>query len=167
MKRLLTVLAALLAFGMQPAFGALNVLACEPEWGALVKELGGDRVSVYSATTAMQDAHRIEARPSLIARARSADLLVCSGAELEIGWTPLLLAQSGNANIQVGRPGHFEAATQVRLIEVPARIDRSLGDVHPMGNPHLHLHPANIARVAVVLADLMSDLDRGEEDYYQ
>src|SRR5205085_5565608 len=112
-----------------------------------------------SATTAMQDAHRIEARPSLIARARSADLLVCSGAELEIGWTPLLLAQSGNANIQVGRPGHFEAATQVRLIEVPARIDRSLGDVHPLGNPHLHLDPRNIVRIASALTERFTELD--------
>ena len=90
---------------------ALNILACEPEWGALAKEIGGDKVNVYTATTAMQDPHRIEARPSLMARARNADLMVCTGAELEIGWAPLLQTQSGNAKIQGGQPGYFDAAS--------------------------------------------------------
>src|SRR3989442_11717898 len=84
-----------------PATAALNIFACEPEWAALAQELAGDKASVYSATTALQDAHRVEARPSLIARVRSADLVICSGAELEIGWLPLLLTQSGNAKIQL------------------------------------------------------------------
>src|SRR5210317_1857297 len=87
----------------------LSVFACEPEWAALVKQLGGDRVDVYSATTAKQDPHHVRARPSLIAKARRADLLVCSGAELEIGWLPLLLRKSGNADIQPGQPGNFAA----------------------------------------------------------
>jgi hypothetical protein len=87
-----------------PCAAALNVFACEPEWAALVQELGGDKVSVYTATTALQDPHRIEARPSLIARARGADLVVCTGAELEIGWLPLVQSQSGNAKIQTGQP---------------------------------------------------------------
>src|SRR5947199_1807410 len=85
-----------------PASAALNVFACEPEWSALAQELGGDKVSVFSATTALQDPHRVEARPSLIARIRNADLVVCSGSELEIGWLPLLLTQSGNNRIQPG-----------------------------------------------------------------
>src|SRR5215213_8057454 len=101
-----------------PAFAALNIFACEPEWGALAKELAGDKGSVYVATTALQDPHRIEARPSLIARARSADLLVCTGAELEIGWLPLVQSQSGNSKIQSGAPGHFEASRQVALLDV-------------------------------------------------
>src|SRR3982751_321959 len=92
------------------AFAALNIFACEPEWGALSKELAGDKASIYVATTALQDPHRIEARPSLIARARSANLVICSGAELEIGWLPLVQTQSSNPNIQNGRPGYFEAA---------------------------------------------------------
>ena len=90
--------AALLLPGAAQA--ARKVFACEPEWGALARESGGDRVDVYVATTAMQDPHRIEARPSLIARARSADLLVCTGAELEIGWLPVILGESGNRAIQ-------------------------------------------------------------------
>jgi hypothetical protein len=93
----------------RPALAAINIFACEPEWGALAKELGGDKVNVYVATTARQDPHHIEARPSLIARARSADLVVCSGAELETGWLPLVQSQSGNAKIQTGQPGYFEA----------------------------------------------------------
>jgi zinc/manganese transport system substrate-binding protein len=77
-----------------PAFSALNIFTCEPEWAALAQEVGGDKVSAVSATTALQDPHRIEARPSLIARIRSADLVICSGSELEVGWLPLLFTQS-------------------------------------------------------------------------
>jgi zinc/manganese transport system substrate-binding protein len=122
---------------------------------------------VSSAITALQDPHRVEARPSLIARARNADLLVCTGAELEVGWVPLLLSQGGNSKIQINEPGHFEAARYVPLIEVPSRVDRSMGDVHPSGNPHLHLDPANIARVASALGDRMAQLDRTEAAYYR
>lgn len=160
MKRcLLGGLAAALLVAIQPALAALNVFACEPEWGALARELNGDASLVYVATTALQDPHRIEARPSLIARARRADLLVCTGAELEQGWLPLVQSQSGNARIQTGQPGFFEAARQVQLIEVPQRPDRALGDVHAAGNPHIHLDPRNVARVASALAERMAALD--------
>jgi zinc/manganese transport system substrate-binding protein len=150
-----------------PAWAALNILACEPEWAALSKELGGDKVTVYAATTAMQDPHRVEARPSLIARARSADLMVCTGAELEVGWVPLLQTQSGNPKIQTNQRGYFEASMNVPLIDVPTRVDRSMGDVHPAGNPHLHLNPANIAKVASALTDRMAQLDPPEAGYYR
>src|SRR5213594_4687076 len=147
MKAILRFVAALSSAVIAlPAMAALNVFACEPEWGALAQELGGDKVSVYSATTALQDPHRIEARPSLIARARSADLMVCTGAELEIGWVPLVQTQSGNPKIQAGQPGYFEAAGVVALLEKPTRLDRSMGDIHAAGNPHIHLDPRNIAR---------------------
>lgn len=152
---------------MQPALAALNIFACEPEWGALAKELAGDKASIYVATTALQDPHHIEARPSLIARARSADLLVCSGAELEIGWLPLVQTQSGNPKIQAGQPGYFEAARQLVLIEIPQRLDRSLGDVHAAGNPHVHLDPRNIAKVAVALSERMAQLDGAEAETYR
>ena len=151
----------------QPALASLNIFACEPEWGALAKELIGDKGSVYVATTALQDPHRIDARPSLIARARSANLVVCSGAELEIGWLPLVQSQSGNADIQPGRPGYFEAARQLALLEIPQRIDRSMGDVHAAGNPHVHLDPRNIAKIAAALAERMAELDRGEASHYR
>ena len=137
---------------------ALSIFACEPEWGSLARELAPE-ARIYVATTALQDPHRIEARPSLIARARSADLVVCTGAELEVGWLPLVLAQSGNAAIQPGQPGYFEAARQVELIEKPARLDRSLGDVHADGNPHVHLDPRHMAKVAVALSRRMGEMD--------
>ena len=151
----------------QPALAALNVLACEPEWGALVKELGGDKASVYVATNALQDPHHIEARPSLIARARSADLVVCTGAELEVGWLPLLQTQSGNAKIQTGKAGFFEAANYVAKLEVPRMVDRAQGDIHPGGNPHVHLNPYNIGKIAAALAERMAQIDSGEAAHYQ
>ncbi len=163
--KLLTLLGGWLA--MQPALAALNVMACEPEWGALSRELGGDKVSIYVATTALQDPHHIEARPSLIARARSADLMVCTGAELEVGWMPLLQTQSGNPKIQLGQPGYFEAAPNVLMLEIPARLDRSMGDVHPQGNPHVHKDPRNVAKIAAALSERMAVLDPAEAEYYR
>src|SRR5262245_30355109 len=156
-----------LALVALPAVAALNVFACEPEWAALAQEIGGDKVNVYSATTALQDPHRIEARPSLIARIRSADLLVCSGSELEIGWIPLLLTQSGNSKIQLGSPGYFEASQYVTRLEVPKVIDRALGDLHPGGNPHVHTDPRNIAKVAAALGDRLGQIDPANADTYK
>jgi zinc/manganese transport system substrate-binding protein len=149
-----------LAFLLLPSDArALEVFACEPEWGALAKELGGDRADVFVATTARQDPHQIQARPSLIARLRTADLVVCTGAELEIGWLPMLLRQGANARVQPGSPGYFEAAQYVRLLEVPTRLDRAEGDIHAAGNPHIHTDPRNIAAVAQALAGRMQQLD--------
>ena len=138
---------------------AINIVTCEPEWAALVQELAGDKAAVFSATTALQDPHRIEARPSLIARMRNADLLVCTGAELETGWLPLLLSQSGNPRVQAGRPGNLEAAQFVERLEIPARVDRSQGDVHAGGNPHIHTDARNIAKVAAVLGERLAQID--------
>lgn len=146
---------------------ALNLLACEPEWGALARELGGDKVSVYDATNAFQDVHRIQARPSLLAKARNADLLVCTGAQLEIGWLPILLQQSGNPKIRPGQPGHFEASAYVPMLEVPARLDRAEGDVHPGGNPHIQTDPRNIAKVADALAKRLAQVDPANAAFYQ
>jgi len=157
--------AALLLPGAAQA--ALKVFACEPEWGALAREIGGDRVDVYTATTAMQDPHRIEARPSLIARARNADLLVCTGAELEIGWLPVILAESGNRAIQAGQPGQFFAADFVALREKPAVLDRAAGDVHAAGNPHIQTDPHNIARVGAALAERMATLDPADAGVFR
>jgi zinc/manganese transport system substrate-binding protein len=151
-------LAFLLLVATQNAVAALNVFACEPEWAALAQELGGDKVMAFAATTAQQDPHRIEARPSLIARMRSADLVVCTGAELETGWLPLLLTQGGNAKVQPGTPGFLEASALVTRIEVPKVVDRAQGDVHPAGNPHVHLDPRNIATVASALSARLAQL---------
>lgn len=153
--------------GALPAHAALKVLATTADWGALVTELGGDKVNVYTATTAFQDVHRVEAKPSLVARARTADLLIASGAELEIGWLPVLSQESGNARIQPGAPGYFEAAAQVQRLEVPSVVDRSLGDIHPQGNPHVQLDPHNIATIAKALTTKLMALDPQNANYYQ
>jgi zinc/manganese transport system substrate-binding protein len=150
-----------------PALAAVNILACEPEWGALAEVLGGDKVSVYSATNAFQDPHHVQARPSLLARARSADLVVCTGSQLEIGWLPILQQQAGNPRIQVGQPGYVEAAKSVHLLEVPSSVDRSLGDVHPGGNPHIQTDPRNIGLVADTLAKRLAEVDPVNAAYYQ
>lgn len=158
-KLILRLAAVVLALLALPAVAALNVFATVPEWAALAREIGGDRVQVFAATNALQDPHRIEAKPSLIARARSSQLVVATGADLEIGWLPMVLRESGNAAIQPGQPGYFEAAGAVRLIEVPARLDRADGDVHPGGNPHIQTDPRNILKVADALASRMSRVD--------
>lgn len=168
MKSMLFPMAGvLLALTALPAAAALNVLACEPEWAALATEIGGDQVRVSSATTALQDPHRIEARPSLIARTRNADLLVCTGLELEVGWLPVLLQQSGNAKIAPGQPGHFEVGDLVQRLDVPTRVDRSEGDVHAAGNPHIQQDPHNIALVASALAKRLGELDPASTQFYQ
>jgi zinc/manganese transport system substrate-binding protein len=146
---------------------ALNVFACEPEWASLSQALGGDRVKVFSATTAHQDPHRIEARPSLIAKVRRADLLVCSGAELEIGWLPMLQRQAGNPKVLPGQPGHFKAADQVERLGIPERVDRSMGDVHASGNPHIHLDPHRLLKIAIALSERITSLDPSNSDYYR
>jgi zinc/manganese transport system substrate-binding protein len=158
-KSLATAVLLPLMLWAAPAQAALRVFACEPEWAALTKELGGDLVDVTSATTALQDPHQIQAKPSLIARVRNADLVVCTGAELEVGWLPPLLQQSGNAKVQPGQPGNFAAADFVRKLEVPTQLDRSQGDVHAAGNPHIQTDPRNIAAVAGALGARLAQVD--------
>ena len=166
-KTLSLALAAALLLAL-PAHAALRVFACEPEWGALAQELGGSDVEVAVATGALQDPHQIQARPSLIARARNADLVVCTGAELEIGWLPVLLQQSGNAKVQAGQPGNFAAADAVKKLDVPSQLDRSQGDVHAAGNPHIQTDPRNIAQVALALGARLQQLDAAHAtDYAQ
>ncbi|MEF8746358.1 MAG: zinc ABC transporter substrate-binding protein [Candidatus Accumulibacter propinquus] len=168
MNRLLQILAVLISAALAtPALAVLNVFASVPEWGALIEELGGDKVRGYTATNALQDPHHIEARPSLIARARTADLVVATGAELEVGWLPLVLQQSGNARVQPGKPGYFEAAQHVRMLDKPDRIDRADGDVHPGGNPHIQTDARNIARIATPLAARLAELDPANASAYQ
>lgn len=146
---------------------ALNVFACEPEWAALTRELAGDQAAVYTATHALQDPHLVQAKPSLIAAVRNADLVVCTGAELEVAWLPVLLRQAGNPKVQPGRPGYFEAASAVRMLDVPTRLDRADGDVHAEGNPHIQTDPRNIGLVAVSLAHRLSQVDPTQARTYE
>ena len=170
MRRLLGTCVIALA-AMAPVSGAmaaeLRVFACEPEWAALAEELGGDRVKAVSATHAAQDVHYIQARPSLISRLRRADLLVCTGAGLEVGWLPVLLQRANNPDVQPGTPGYLLAADVVPMLDVPQAVDRSRGDMHPEGNPHLQLDPHNILRVARALSERLSALDPDGAEVYR
>ena len=161
------IVVAALAAAVSPAYAVVNVFATVPEWAALAEELGGDKVKVYQATGALQDPHHIEAKPSLIARARNADLVVAVGAELEIGWLPLVLQQAGNPKVRPGQPGYFEAAAFVPLLDKPTRLDRAEGDVHPGGDPHIQGDPRNIARVAAALAERLAEVDPANAETYR
>lgn len=160
-------LACLAALAALCARADVNIFATVPEWGALAQEIGGGEVRVYVATNPLQDPHHVEARPSLIAKARGADLVVATGAELEVGWLPLVIQQSGNAKIRPGQPGYFEAASFVPLLGKPTRLDRAEGDVHPAGDPHIQTDPRNIARVAAQLAARLAQVDPSHAAKYQ
>jgi len=148
-------------------YAELNVFACEPEWASLMKELTGEHGKVFSATTAFQDPHRIEARPSLIAKMRRADVVVCSGSELEVGWLPLLLRSSGNRKVQTNQPGYIEASQLVERLGIPQNIDRSMGDVHAAGNPHVHLDPRRLTQIAKIIGERLSKIDPDNAVQYQ
>jgi zinc/manganese transport system substrate-binding protein len=156
-----------LAIVSAPAFAALNVFACEPEWAALTQQLAGNQASIYTATGPLQDPHQVQARPSLIAKARNAQLLVCTGAELEIGWMPVVLRESGNSAIQPGSSGSFEAAQYVAMLEIPTRLDRAEGDVHAAGNPHIQTDPRNFLPIAEALSKRLIQLDPANTAFYQ
>lgn len=163
-KQLITLL--LLSLFALSASAKLKVFACEPEWGALVTELAGDKVDVSVGTSALQDVHQIDAKPSLIAKVRQADLLVCTGADLEIGWLPQLIRQSGNQKIAAG-PGYFLATQQIVTLDKPSQLDRAAGDVHPQGNPHIQLDPYRVLTVAKALSARMTSLDTANTATYQ
>lgn len=145
----------------------LNVFACEPEWAAIAQELGGKKVNTNSATNALQDPHYIQARPSLISKLHRADLLVCSGAQLEIGWLPMLLRKANNPAVMPGSNGYMEANRYVKRLDVSSSSDRSQGDVHPQGNPHIQTNPHNILLVARAMAERMQVLDTDNASSYQ
>jgi zinc/manganese transport system substrate-binding protein len=158
--------AALVVFAASSAFAKVRVFSCEPEWAALAEQMGGDHVDVNSATSAHQDVHYIQARPSLISKLRRADLLVCSGADLEIGWLPVLLRKASNARVQPGQVANLDVSKIVPMLDVPSSVDRSQGDVHPYGNPHTQTDPHNITLVAAELARRLEAIDpKNAEDY--
>ena len=165
MKRL--ILTVLLAVASGPVAAELRVFACEPEWAALADEVGGELVTTYSATTALQDPHYIQARPSLIARVRRSDLVICSGAQLEIGWLPALLQKANNRNVMPGTDGYFEASNFVLRVDATANVDRAQGDIHPQGNPHIQTDPHNLAAVARAVARRMAKIDPANTETYE
>jgi len=165
MKKIIYALLALLL--SNSAHAALNVFACEPEWAALTQQLAGEQAHIYIATTALQDPHRVEARPSLIAQARRANLVVCTGAELEMAWLPVVLRESGNTAVAAGSLGNFEAAQFVKMLEVPTRLNRADGDVHAGGNPHIQTDARNFLPIAEALSKRLIQLDAANSAQYQ
>ena len=166
MKRLLIAFAfALALLPLEAARAKINVFACHPEWAALAQEVGGENLEIFSATHAGQNPHYIRARPSLISKIRRADMVICSGASLEVGWLPLLVQKAGG-NVQPGKTGYMLAADFVETLEKPERLDRSMGDIHPEGNPHVQLNPRNILAVADELVSRLVVLDRENAGVY-
>ena len=163
-KQIATVM--ILSLFTLPAWAKLQVFACEPEWGSMLQELAADKVDVSVGTTALQDVHQIDAKPSLIAKVRKADLLVCTGADLEVGWLPQLIQQSGNQKVASGA-GYFMAASQVTTLDKPTQLDRAAGDVHPQGNPHIQLDPYRMLKVATALSARLETLDAANATTYQ
>ncbi len=145
---------------------AINIFACEPEWEALAKEIAPN-ANIYTATTSLQDPHNVQARPSLIAQFRRAELAICSGAELEVGWLPMLQMKANNRDLRTGQPGMFFAADVVEALDKLERVDRSMGDVHAAGNPHFHLSPSRVELVAVELAKRLSEVDSDNAEGYE
>lgn len=166
MKRILLIILMLLAVAA-PAAAAVNIVTTLPWIGSLAREIGGNGVSVTVLVKPHQDPHYVEAKPSMILAARRADLIMYNGLDLEIGYLPLILESSRNPKIMPGKPGNFDCSRFVAVIERPAAVDRSLGDIHPLGNPHYYFSPANILRVAEGMAGRFAEIDGANAGRYR
>lgn len=160
-----TLLFTLLSLNLWAA--ELKVVATTSAMGMLAREVGGEQVSVKVLAPPDRDAHFLQAKPSMMKDLRRADLLVALGAELEIGWLPAAIQRAGNPQVQPGQRGYFEAAAQVSLLDAGGVADRSLGDVHPAGNPHVNLDPQRMATVAGALAVRLADLNPEQAEAYR
>jgi zinc/manganese transport system substrate-binding protein len=166
MKKLLFSLLLVVTLST-PAYAKLNVVATLPWIGSLAAELGKDKVNVKVLVKPSQDPHYIEAKPSMIVASRNADVLMYNGLDLEIGYLPLLIESSRNPRIQPGQQGNFDCSRFVNVIERQPTADRSLGDVHPLGNPHYHYSPSNVLRVARGMAQELSNVDPANSSFYR
>jgi len=169
MKNTLSIISvAALLGGALPLQAKLNVVATLPDFGAIAEEIGGDKVKVTSIARGTEDQHFVDARPSFIRVLNQADVLIEDGAELEIGWLPPLVNGARNGKILSDAPGHLILSRVIRLLEVPSGpIDRSMGDVHPLGNPHFSLDPANGKIIAASIAETLGKADPANAAYYK
>jgi zinc/manganese transport system substrate-binding protein len=149
------------------AVAELNVVATLPWIGSLARDIGNDKIKVTTLVKPNQDPHYVEARPSMILEVRRADLLLFNGLELEIGYLPVLVESSRNPMMQPGTPGYFDCSQFVEVVERPTVVNRSMGDVHPLGNPHYHLSPRNIYRVTGGITEILATLDPGNASFYR
>ena len=168
LTQLLSSLAWLSAWAVAaPVAGQLRVVATTPDLGALAREIGGDRGEITALAKPTEDPHFVDARPSLIVTLNRADMLIDGGAELEIGWLPALLQGVRNTKIASGAPGRVSAAAGVTMLDVPASLDRSRGDVHALGNPHFMLDPVNVRLIAAQIADHLAQVDAASAEQYR
>jgi zinc/manganese transport system substrate-binding protein len=169
MKKCIWLAAALFGLGCSTnAYAALNVVTSTQDLAAIVKEVGGDKVTVESLARGYQDPHFVEAKPSFILKLNKADLLVAVGRELEIGWLPPLITQSRNSKIAPGARGYLDASQTAKILDIPTgQITRAMGDVHPQGNPHFWLDPENGRRVGKAVQEKLSELDSANAGYFQ
>ncbi len=163
-KLLLTTL--LFTLFVTPAFAGMNVVATLPWIGSLAKDIGKDKINVTVLVKPNQDAHTIEAKPSMILAARKADVIMYDGLDLEIGYLPLIIESSKNPKLMPGQIGNFDCSQFITPLEKPTSVDRSMGDVHPLGNPHYHFSPSRVLRVAEGIARLLADADKSNADLY-
>ena len=146
----------------------LRVITTLTDLASLTQEIGGDKVEVEALAKGYQDPHFVEPKPSFLLKLRSADLLISVGLDLEIGWLPPLITQSGNGKIQVGAPGYLDASQFAEILEIPqGKLTRAEGDVHPLGNPHYWLDPDNGRRIARGIAAKLSELDPDDTALFQ
>ena len=167
MRKLVIISLLMVLAVAAPASAKTHVVATLPWIGSLAGDLGKDRVSVKVLVKPGQDPHFIEAKPSMILAARNADILLYNGLDLEIGYLPRIIESSANPGIQPGRPGNLDCSQFITAMEKPETVDRSMGDVHPLGNPHYHLSPANILRIARGMAQALSNIDPGGAAAYR
>jgi zinc/manganese transport system substrate-binding protein len=166
MKRIAIVLAALSLLATTAGAAPLKVVTTIQDLASLTKEVGGDRVDVTAIARGYQDPHFVEPKPSFLLLLRNAELLEVVGLELEIGWLPPLLDQSRNANIRPGTKGYLDVSHGVEILDRPTVVNRSMGDVHPLGNPHYWLDPANAVRIAIQIQQKLADLRPADAPYF-
>jgi zinc/manganese transport system substrate-binding protein len=168
MKTNLSVISALALLSLTlPAQAKLNVVATTPDFAAVAKAIGGDQVEIATLARPMEDPHFVDAKPSLILKLNRAQVLLEGGAELELGWLPPLLQGARNSRLAVGAPGRVVCNHGVTMLEVPAALDRSEGDIHAAGNPHYMTDPANAQIVANHLTEVFCQLDSKSAETYR
>jgi zinc/manganese transport system substrate-binding protein len=165
--RKIACIAFLLVCAATPAFAKVKAVATLQWIGSIAKEIGKDKVEITALVKPNQDPHLIEAKPSMILAARNADILMYNGLDLEIGYLPVLIESSRNPKIQPGRPGNFDCSHFVTVLEKFGSVDRSLGDVHPLGNPHYHYSVINILEISEGMANALSRLDPANAGFYR
>ena len=155
----IAVLLATVAFASPNPVQALEIAVSLPTLAAIAREVAGPHATIHALVSPRQDPHYADARPNLILAINRADLLISNGLDLEVGWLPALVRQARNPKIVRGLPGWFEAAMHVKRLQIPMRIDRSLGDIHAGGNPHFGWDPRAAALIAEALGRLFGQLD--------